>query len=38
VASGGDPRTPAQDGLDVVRILAAAEQSLKQGGQQVELA
>jgi predicted dehydrogenase len=32
VAGGATPRTTARDGLEVVRILAAAERSLRDGG------
>jgi predicted dehydrogenase len=37
VAEGGKPRSSAEFGLEVVRILDAAERSLKQGGAPVHL-
>lgn len=37
VASGAVPRTSSQDGLEVVRVLAAAETSLRGGGSPVQV-
>lgn len=38
VRQGSTPRSPGGDGLEVVRILAAAERSLREGGRPIDIA
>jgi predicted dehydrogenase len=38
VVTGAEPRTSARDGVEVVRVLAAAERSMREGGRPVRVA